>query len=333
MALPMARGRREPLQMALPTARRESLQVHPVCCSRRLAESVHSASTCERQTAGGLLIFSDGSWTFLSRPPASRPPNTVVQPLRGWRSLQPLYVVINPRCRPGGPFQEVLLNADRPATRLEDSVLLLPDLLSVSECSRLMDAADDWRQAHAAPYCVKGVTRVECHVDGTNLPGDIHALALVAIARALWSLEVLRPDVAQALFGQSSDLGDMSFKFSGHEPMINVYDVGGQFEPHEDGHHLTILVPLSSPCSQAGGGTFEGGGTGFWSEGVKRAQKQKWAEGQTADELPDGDPTVVLRPPAGTAMLWRGHLLHAALPVSAGRRHAFVCSFNLRCGV
>ena len=126
--------------------------------------------------------------------------------------------------------------------------------------------------------------------------------------------------MAEAAFGRSSELGDMAFKFSGHEPMINVYEVGGKFEPHEDGHDLTVLVPLTSPndheqdaCVEGSG--FDGGGTGFWADGVN------------AEEV--DDPSVVLRPPAGTALLWRGHVMHAALPVTRGRRHAFVCSFNL----
>ena len=99
--------------------------------------------------------------------------------------------------------------------------------------------------------------------------------------------------------------------------------MGGKFEPHEDGHELTVLVPLTSPrdddggdgCRPPDGDGFEGGGTGFWAEGV---------DAEEVDE-----PSVVLRPPAGTALLWRGHVMHAALPVTRGRRYAFVCSFNL----
>ena len=52
-------------------------------------------------------------------------------------------------------------------------------------------------------------------------------------------LEVLRPDVAAALFPDASDLADLHFKFSGQEPMLNRYTIGGSFDPHQDGHALT----------------------------------------------------------------------------------------------
>jgi hypothetical protein len=41
-------------------------------------------------------------------------------------------------------------------------------------------------------------------------------------------------------------------------------------------------------------------------------------------------PSLVLAPPPGTAIFWRGHLTHAGLPVTAGVRHVFVASFDLR---
>ncbi len=41
-------------------------------------------------------------------------------------------------------------------------------------------------------------------------------------------------------------------------------------------------------------------------------------------------PSLVMRPPPGTGLLWRGHLTHAGLPVTSGVRHVFVASFNLR---
>ena len=42
------------------------------------------------------------------------------------------------------------------------------------------------------------------------------------------------------------------------------------------------------------------------------------------------EPSLVMRPPAGSALLWRGHLTHAGLPVTSGERHVFVASFDLR---
>eukprot|EP00966_Prymnesium_polylepis_P214135 4959376-Prymnesium_polylepis.1 len=76
---------------------------------------------------------------------------------------------------------------------------------------------------------------------------------------------------------------------------------------------LTLLVPLSTP-----GVDFEGGGTGFWSSSAAPA---------SGGPPP---PNLVLRPPAGTAMLWRGNVMHAGMPVVTGKRYAFVVSFNLK---
>ena len=60
-------------------------------------------------------------------------------------------------------------------------------------------------------------------------------------------------------------------------------------------------------------GAFVGGGTGFWPpEGRRRA---------------DRAPSIVLTPPAGTAMLYSGDVLHAGMPVAQGTRVVFVASF------
>jgi len=241
---------------------------------------------------------------------------------RGWRALRAgsLHMAADPRKRPGGGFQELRLNRQAPLVPgLADSVLVLPDMVTAAECAHLCAAADAW--CHAGPHSFPhhddyhqrpGLTRVECHVDGTNLDGRAHALARVILARALWCFEMLRPDDASSIFRQRHGLCDMIFSFSGHEPAINVYTAGGQFEPHEDKHMLTVLVPLSSLDA------FEGGGTGFWSEDAPRVGG------------PGGAPSLELRPEPGTALLWTGQVTHAGLPVLAGKRHVFVCSFNLR---
>ena len=243
---------------------------------------------------------------------------------RGWRALRKgsTHMAANPRMRAGGGFREHKLNPDAPAVPdLEDSVLVLPSMVTLDECAHLLEAADAW--CHSNPKGVAadqhsdyhrrhGLTRVECHVDGLNLTGRAHALAMVILSRTLWNLESLRPDDAQCIFGQRASLGDLVFSFSGHEPAINVYTAGGEFEPHEDKHMLTVLVPLS-PLD-----AFEGGGTGFWSENAPRVGG------------PGGEPSLVLRPEPGTALLWTGGITHAGLPVRSGKRHVFVCSFNLR---
>jgi hypothetical protein len=279
--------------------------------------------------ANGLLVREDKgttSWVFLSpSKPGSRPDGELCRPTRGWRSLRVggRYMAIDPRRRAGGSFREYKLSPSVAIASFagSTSVLALPDMVSAEECAHLAAAADKWCAACAGadlPASARGLgpaaaslTRVECHVDGRNLDGRAHALAMVILSRALWNLETLRPDDALRIFGQRASLGDMTFAFSGHEPAINVYTRGGQFEPHEDKYMCTVLVPLS-PLDG-----FEGGGTGFWSDDAPRVGG------------PGGEPTLVLRPPPGTALMWRGDVTHAGLPVSAGTRHVFVCSFDL----
>lgn len=77
-----------------------------------------------------------------------------------------------------------------------------------------------------------------------------------------------------------------------------------------------MLVPLSTS-----GVDFEGGGTAFWSE------ETIGADPGAATGHP---PSLVVKPPAGTGLFWRGHLTHAGLPVTEGLRHVFVAGFNLR---
>jgi hypothetical protein len=232
-------------------------------------------------------------------------------------------MAVNPHVRDGGGFHEMRLDPSAPlAPNLEDSVLTLPSMVSAGECAHMISAADLWCASnptcnapndHLNDYHRRhGLTRVECHTDGLNLDGRTHALARIILARTLWYLESLRPHDAYHIFKQRASLGDMIFTFSGHEPAINVYTAGGEFEPHEDKHMLTVLVPLS-PLD-----AFEGGGTAFWSERAERVGGL------------GGEPSLMLRPEPGTAIFWTGQITHAGLPVISGRRHVFVCSFNLR---
>ena len=93
--------------------------------------------------------------------------------------------------------------------------------------------------------------------------------------------------------------------FAPLEPAVNVYWTGGAFKQHEDKQALTVLVPLSDG--------YEGGGTGFWTRE------------QTG--VPH-EPTFVLRPSTGTALVWGGQVKHAGMPVISGERWVFVASFS-----
>jgi hypothetical protein len=164
-----------------------------------------------RTAAGGLLVHggTTSSWGFEPpAPPGSKPEGAEYHVLRGWRSLRvgSKHMAIDPRKRVGGPFREHKLNPTDPRKLgLADSVLSLPEMVTADECAHLVAAADKWCAGSGTdlPACARGrgpnaaaLTRVECHVDGRNLDGRSHALAMVILARALWNLESLRPDDA-----------------------------------------------------------------------------------------------------------------------------------------
>ena len=136
-----------------------------------------------------------------------------------------------------------------------------------------------------------------------------------------------------------------TLKFSSREPAINVYTPGGEFLAHKDAQALTVLLPLSRPTHQVDlldddthqDGTikdaddekirvvtsssdddpgFHGGGTALWSQN---------APGHRVEA-----PSLILKPPAGTALLFGGCVTHAGVAVEAGTRVVFVASFS-RC--
>jgi hypothetical protein len=102
-------------------------------------------------------------------------------------------------------------------------------------------------------------------------------------------------------------------EWSEGEPAINVYGAGGQFGCHKDHLALTVLIPLTAP-----GTDFAGGGTGFW------------AGNRETSEDPQSNPTAVLTPALGTALVFGGDVTHAGMPVQAGLRAVFVASFSTR---
>ena len=106
---------------------------------------------------------------------------------------------------------------------------------------------------------------------------------------------------------------DPGLEFSTAEPAVNVYTEGGSFEVHEDKQCFTILIPLNSECDNA----FTGGGTTFWRREDRDAARDGRAE-----------PTLALKPPAGTAIVFGGTVTHAARPVTSGTRCVWVASFS-----
>lgn len=102
-------------------------------------------------------------------------------------------------------------------------------------------------------------------------------------------------------------------EWSEGEPAINIYEEQGYFGCHKDHLALTVLVPLLNP-----GESFSGGGSGFW------------AGNRETNENPGTPPTMVLKPPAGTALIFGGDVTHSGMPVEQGLRSVLVCSFSTK---
>ena len=140
------------------------------------------------------------------------------------------------------------------------------------------------------------------------------------LRRTLRRIDETLPSLVETLFDTagSKDEGLLSLleadalEFSSREPAINVYTDGGEFLAHKDHQALTVLVPLSTPDA------YGGGGTGFWAQDARGHRVEA--------------PTKVLRPPAGTALLFGGGVVHCGMPVEEGSRVVFVASFSLRGG-
>ena len=58
------------------------------------------------------------------------------------------------------------------------------------------------------------------------------------------------------------------------------------------------------------------------------ARRRNTGDAAADDIVGEVAPVAVLRPPAGTALLWGGTLLHAGAEVTEGRRLVFVASFT-----
>ena len=249
----------------------------------------------------------------------------------------------------GGVWEEVWIGPSPPAVvrpaAIEslargESLILLPGVASEAQCLDLLAAAtaaaDRERAATRAPLARRlankmvrlstaaaaaGVTELDLE-EGTQaepLAGAPAELIDAVLLRVLARIDSDLPQLAPALFAGPPSARKMramhecgGLEFSPREPAVNVYGRGGEFAPHQDHQALTVLVPLSPPSA------FEGGGTGFWPRG---------ADERAARRAP---PALVLRPPAGTALLFAGSVTHAGLPVRAGERAVLVASFSQR---
>jgi len=216
-----------------------------------------------------------------------------------------------------------------PHGSLGHAVYTLPSFASAMECDALLAEAGRLMECYSPPV--------------NEMPGRARLslndfkLKDVLLRRLLALVEESMPALAMMQFGQTKGLQLLPIHFSSGEPAVNVYTPaqrGGGFKPHTDNLDLTILIPLSPP------GAFEGGGTAFWAgDHIADCATCKQRDCQCPPAYPpvddeDDERTLphdyVLRPPAGTALVFSGDITHAGLPVSAGTRRMFVMSFGLR---
>lgn len=216
-----------------------------------------------------------------------------------------------------------------------DAVITLPCAASDSECRALRSAAsqvaaEERNARRQTGLEKKGLVRVPS-VDAAAraaehntpcaapLPQEADALLQSILLRTMSFIDSELPTLASALFDDGSDDASTptsirelftkgELEFSSREPTVNVYTEGGEFLAHKDHQALTVLIPLSPPDA------FDGGGTAFWSQDSRGHRV--------------APPDLVLRPAAGTCMLFGGHTTHSGTAVEAGERCVLVASFS-----
>ena len=256
----------------------------------------------------------------------------------GWREL-----FLSERCDAGATPSAAA------AVAAGHSLLQFDVLASASECGALLSEAaalaaavraehfgedrvgeeeggedSDWCCGLPPAHCLmlSNAARIRMPVD--EMLGDAGRKTCDAVLmRAMRALEAAQPALSHGLFPDSFSgtgrrartcLGNKRLVFAAGEPAINVYTPGGCFVPHEDGQSLSVLVNLSHPDD------FDGGGTAFWA--LKKAGRD--SEGRVVD----ANPTVTLRLPAGTALVFGGQVTHSGQMVTRGQRTVLVASFS-----
>ena len=205
------------------------------------------------------------------------------------------------------------------------SVIAVPDFASAAECEQLLAAGSAAEERGMQNPLTSDATRLRIEVVGRkmnrgqtqSLDGATQSLVETLVRRSISFVQHQLPNLADAL-ALSKCTSATVLSYSQGEPAINIYyGPGGEFKPHQDMQALTLLLPLST-CGE----DYEGGGTSFWHPDVQLPAARS---GKTP-------PWTLLRPRAGTALLWGGTLVHAGAEVISGRRSVLVASFTPREG-
>lgn len=196
------------------------------------------------------------------------------------------------------------------------SVLVLDNVATALECEKL---ASEAAAAAANERERKGLDGLVRRPAVELLGSEGIALFDSLLLRQMERVRQAAPSLDTHLYGDSLNTSPHTIFhnprliWSEGEPAVNVYNAGGMFTPHEDAQSLTCLLNVSASCA------YEGGGTAFWSlrdAGFKR---------KLADT---NQPTLLLAPPAGTALIFGGQVTHAAQPLLSGERIVAVASFS-----
>jgi hypothetical protein len=199
-------------------------------------------------------------------------------------------------------------------------IYLVPSFVQNEECDALMSAAREYVCRVGPP-----LSGFKLRLPISKLP-ESYNLCDRIVRRTLRLMEDRLPSLAKTLFGQAVGLSDMDIHFSLNEPAVNVYQAGGSFEEHEDGHMLTVLVPLSEAES------YEGGGTKFWPTSADAEPFCVRVHDRSLLDVrhTEAEQGRIMLPPRGTALLFVGSVTHAGVCVRSGERIIWVASFNLR---
>mmetsp|Transcript_40867 Transcript_40867/g.85071 ORF Transcript_40867/g.85071 Transcript_40867/m.85071 type:complete len:356 (-) Transcript_40867:106-1173(-) len=222
-------------------------------------------------------------------------------------------------------------------------VLCVPDVATSDDCLALFSAGLQACERRSTP-AARGRSRFSVS-DPQAFPNDIVLRCDEMLLRVLDYVDDVIPSIYETLFEPNDEwlqyqplnaqleqptvppleylaetctgIRDLymtsELEWSEGEPAINIYEQNGYFGAHKDHLAMTILIPLTQPTQD-----FAGGGTGFWKGN------------REVDENPSTPPDLVIKPPAGSALIFGGDVTHAGMPVKQGYRSVFVCSMSTK---
>jgi hypothetical protein len=230
---------------------------------------------------------------------------------------------------------------------LHNTVVVLPDLLSVAECESIILDTERIMCENVS----RGVKTEKWALFSHFAPENQQIIENLLQKHVLEFIELRLPNVANSLFqhrcrpvssdhpalhcvntDKSTGTGTiardidegrdarssapvprgMPMSFYWDDPVVIKYIAGNRLAPHEDMRELTIVVPLN-PTERF---PLEGGGTRFWLEG-------------TSPEDTDGNNGVLLTPPPGSGIVFNGDITHSGNSVHEGTRFVLMTSINM----